>query len=303
MFLSGSMGGSSLLSWEVSGTALPKSLFGYDVIELIGEGAGSLIYAVSHQETRQLYALKHVIRRKDKDLRFIEQLENEYNVGRRCSHENLRRVVDLQSKRTLLGKVTEAALVMELFDGQPLENRLPKDLPKLLDIFIRTGRALEAMHNAGFVHCDLKPINILVGPKQQVKVIDLGQACPVGTTKKRIQGTPDYISPEQVKLAPVTVRTDVFNFGATMYWALSGQKLPTLFTIQKAKNAFLVDQFVSRPHELNPIVPENLSNLVMECVRTNPEKRPSDMTSLINRLEIIQHVIERDAAPLPGRRR
>lgn len=294
MFLTGRMSDSSLLSWEVSSTALPKSLFGYDVIEQIGEGAGSLIYAVSHQETRQLYALKHVIRRKDKDIRFIEQLETEFNVGKRCSHEHLRRVVDLQTKRTLLGKVTEAALVLELFDGQPLENRLPKELPKLLDIFIQTGQAIEAMHNAGFVHCDLKPINILVSAQQQVKVIDLGQACPIGTAKTRIQGTPDYISPEQVKLAPVTVRTDVFNFGATMYWALSGQKLPTLFTIQKAKNAFLVDQFVSRPHELNPIVPENLSNFVMECVRTNPEKRPTDMTSVINRLEIIQHVIERD---------
>jgi serine/threonine-protein kinase len=129
-----------------------------------------------------------------------------------------------------------------------------------------------------------------------VKVIDLGQACPVGTVKKRIQGTPDYISPEQVKLAPVTVRTDIFNFGATMYWALSGQKLPTLFTIQKAKNAFLVDQFVSKPHELNPQVPENLSNFVMECVRTNPAKRPDDMSQVISRLEIMQHVLNREAA-------
>jgi serine/threonine-protein kinase len=297
MFLTGRMSSSTLLSWEVNSTALPKSLFGYDVIELIGEGAGSLIYAVSHQESKQLYALKHVIRKKEKDIRFIEQLENEYNVGKRCNHENLRRVVDVQTKRTLLGRVTEAALVMELFDGQPLENRLPKELPKLLDIVIQTAKGIEAMHNAGFVHCDLKPINILVNQQGLVKVIDLGQACPIGTTKKRIQGTPDYISPEQVKLLPVSVRTDIFNLGATMYWALSGQKLPTLFTIQKSKNALLVDQFIAKPHELNPTVPENLSNFVMECVRTNPQKRPSDMTSVINRLEIIQHTVVRDMAP------
>lgn len=296
MFLTGRMSGSPLLSWDVTSAALPKSLFGYDVIELIGEGAASLIYAVSKQDTRQLYALKHVVRTSDKHARFIEQLENEYNVGRRLTHPNLRRVYEMQNKRTLLGKVTEAVLVMELFDGQPLENRLPKELPKLLDIFIHTAQAIEHMHNLGFVHCDLKPINILVSTSGQVKVIDLGQAAAVGTTKKRIQGTPDYISPEQVKLAPVTVRTDIFNFGATMYWALSGQKLPTLFTIQKAKNAFLVDQFVSKPHELNPQVPENLSNFVMECVRTNPAKRPDDMGQVISRLEIIQHVLTREAA-------
>ncbi len=289
------MSGSSLLSWEVASAPVPKSLFGYDVIELIGEGAASMIYAVSKQDTKQLYALKHVLRKTDKHARFIEQLENEYNVGRRISHPNLRRVIEMQNKRTLLGKVTEAVLVMELFDGAQLENRLPKELPRLLDVFIQTAKAIEAMHNAGFVHCDLKPINILVNPQGLVKVIDLGQAAPVGTVKKRIQGTPDYISPEQVKLAPVTTRTDIFNFGATMYWALSGQKLPTLFTIQKAKNAFLVDQFVSRPHEVNPQVPENLSNFVMECVRTNPQKRPDSMSEVINRLEIMQHSIQREA--------
>ncbi len=279
----------------MSSTAPPKSLFGYDVIELIGEGAGSMIYAVSHQESKQLYALKHVVRKKEKDIRFIEQLENEFNVGKRCTHPNLRKVVDMQSKRTLLGRVTEAVLVMELFDGQPLETRLPKELPKLIEIIIQTAKAIEALHNAGFVHCDLKPINILVNSQGVVKVIDLGQACPIGTAKKRIQGTPDYISPEQVKLAPVTVRTDIFNLGATMYWALTGQKMPTLFNIQKTKNAILVDQFIAKPQELNPSIPENLSNFVMECVRTNPDKRPADMSSVINRLEIIQHVIQRDA--------
>jgi hypothetical protein len=86
-----------------------------------------------------------------------------------------------------------------------------------------------------------------------------------------------------------------------MYWALTGQKMPTLFTIQKSKNAILVDQFIQKPHEINPTVPENLSNFVMECVKTNPDKRPADMASVITRLEIIQHVIQRDAAS-PARR-
>jgi len=59
---------------------------------------------------------------------------------------------------------------------------------------------LGALHNAGWVHCDLKPNNILRDNKGQVKVIDLGQAAKNGTVKKRIQGTPDYMAPEQVKL-------------------------------------------------------------------------------------------------------
>jgi serine/threonine protein kinase len=128
-------------------------------------------------------------------------------------------------------------------------------------------------------------------------VIDLGQTCKVGTAKKRIQGTPDFIAPEQVKCLPVTVKTDVFNFGATLYWCLCGRKLPTLFTLKKAENSFLVDDQMASPHDCNPMIPEPLSNLVMECVRTNPAKRPQDMAELTRRLEIIEHAIHRNTVP------
>jgi serine/threonine protein kinase len=149
------------------------------------------------------------------------------------------------------------------------------------------------MHTAGYVHCDLKPSNILVNSEGLVKVIDLGQACRIGTAKQRIQGTPDYIAPEQVKCLPVTVRTDVFNFGATMYFALTGQKLPTLFTLKRTENSFLVDGNFASPRDLNANVPENLSNLVMECVRTKPEKRPENMEEVTRSLHVIRHTVTR----------
>lgn len=274
--------------------SMPSSLFGYEIIDTIGEGAGSQIYAVSHPETKQIYALKHVVRKTDKDARFITQLEDEFEVGRKVSHPNLRRVIDFQVKKTLLGKVTEAALVMELFDGYPMDQNMPKAMTALVQVFIETSRALEAMHAGGYVHCDLKPNNILISREGDVKVIDLGQACPVGTKKDRIQGTPDYIAPEQVKLLPVSIRTDIYNLGATMYWALSGRKMPTLFTLKKGENSILSDDLIPAPHVINPIVPESLSSFVMECVRINPKKRPADMGEVARRLEIIQHGIERD---------
>ena len=87
----------------------------------------------------------------------------------------------------------------------PLESNPPKRLTDTVDVFVRTGKALEALHCAGYVHCDLKPNNILLGPSGEVKVIDLGQACKINTVKERIQGTPDYIAPEQVKREPVTM--------------------------------------------------------------------------------------------------
>lgn len=272
--------------------ALPRRLFGYEVIQFIGEGAGSTIYAVNHPETHQLYALKHVIRKNDKDIRFIEQLEAEWDALKKIpAHPNLRRAVDFKVNRTMLWKVVEAALVMELFDGIPLEREIPRSNARLLRIFIETASALRALHNAGLVHCDLKPNNIMYGPKGEVKVIDLGQACPIGTSKERIQGTPDFISPEQVKCKPVTPQTDVFNLGATMYWCLCASKIPTLFTVGKGDNSILSDELIPTPISLNPLLPEGLSNFVMECVRSNPQKRPADMGEVISRLELFHHML------------
>ena len=274
---------------------MPKTIFDYDVIDFIGEGAASQIYAVSDPKTKQLYALKHVVRKTEKDSRFIEQLENEFNVGKAVVHENLRRIFDYKANRSLLLKVNEAILLMELFDGVPLESSLPRALPALIQVFIDTGKGLESLHKLGYVHCDLKPSNILINNAGKIKVIDLGQACPVGTAKKRIQGTPDYIAPEQVKCLPVSVRTDIYNFGATMYWALAGRKMPTLFTVGKGENAMLSDDLIPSPRQLNPLLPETLSNFVMECTRTNPSKRPADMAEVVRRLEIIQHTVNRQA--------
>ena len=61
-----------------------------------------------------------------------------------------------------------------------------------------------------------------------LKIIDLGQSCKLGAIKSRIQGTPDYIAPEQVLRKHISHRTDIFNLGATMYWALTGKNVPTL---------------------------------------------------------------------------
>jgi len=270
---------------------LPKALFGYEVLQHLGDGAGSRIYAVTHASTQQVYALKHVVRSDEKSVRFIEQLENEFSVGKQIRHKNLRSVINLHIHRTMMLRVSDAALVMELVDGIPLDVRLPRRISDIVAIFIRTADALNAMHAAGFIHCDLKPANILASDKGSVKVIDLGQACRVGTSKSRIQGTPDYISPEQVKLKPVLPQTDVYNFGASLYWALTGSKMPTLFTLKKGENSFLVDSQLKTPADLNPTVPEQLSSLVMECVRVSPLKRPESMATLKSRLEVVHHVV------------
>src|SRR5438876_437211 len=167
--------------------AAPRSLFGYDVIDKIGEGAGSTIYAVSDPKDNHLYALKHVVNNGPKTLRFIEQLEAEHEVGQLVRHPGLRRTYDIKYNKNMLFKVTDAALIMELFDGRMLEFVKPATILGQIEVFIKTAKALESLHGLGFVHCDLKPNNILLNEAGDVKVIDLGQAAKQGTVKKRIQ--------------------------------------------------------------------------------------------------------------------
>ena len=280
---------------------MPKRLLHYDVQERLGVGARSTIYRVTDPETGRPYALKHVVRSDPKDIRFIEQMEREFEISSKFSHPYLRRSYKLKIVKTMFLKVTEAFLVMELVEGKPLEQSLPRDMGTLLDVFANTAEALKSMHTLGFVHADLKPNNIMRTNDGGMKLIDFGQSCKIGEVKERIQGTPDFIAPEQVARQPITIQTDVFNLGATLYWALCGQHIPTAYTVKKkGGNSLLSDELIQSPQQLNPSVPAVVSKLVMECIATRPAKRPNDMDVLAQRLEIGKHILHRDGQAKPN---
>lgn len=269
----------------MSNVAGPKSLFGYEVVERIGEGALSSIYVVIDPKTSQLYALKHVVPTEVKHQRFIEQLETEFKVSRTFRHPGLRKCLDLKYKKKLFtGTVVEAALIMELVDGVSLDRDLPASVPEIVDVFLKVGSALSAVHHYNFLHCDTKPNNIVRDARGNVKLIDFGQACPAGTTKERVQGTPDFIAPEQARCKQLNYFTDVYNLGATMYWALTRQKVPTILTVAKEQRDILKDQSYPSPRDLNPEIPEALSDLIMECVQVAPAYRPQTIEEVIQRL-------------------
>jgi serine/threonine protein kinase len=276
-----------------------KQVLHYDLQTRLGEGARSVIWKATDTRTGKVVAVKLCERKEDKDIRFIEQMEAEHDLCKNFNHPNLRRSFELKVNRTLLRRVTDAIMVMEYVDGLPLDVSPPPDLASTLDTFIQAAAGLKYMHNLGFVHCDIKPNNILRSTKGEVKVIDYGQSCPIGTVKERIQGTPDYIAPEQVNRKPVTVQTDVFNLGATLYWALTGKHIPTLYTVQKSKseNNLLSDELFDSPLQLNPLVPPVVSEMVMQCVATNSKKRPADMDAMIQKLEIGRHMLIRSKDP------
>ena len=270
--------------------AAPRELFGYRITDTIGHGAGSVVYAVKDERGRK-FALKHVTCACDRDGRFVEQLKREHDVSRAVADPAFRKSVGLHVRRNLLGRVREAALVLELIDGHPAHAPM-SDVAGAARLIHKVSHALAAMHARGYVHCDLKPQNVLVQPDGQVRLIDFGQACAVGTVKERIQGTPDFIAPEQVRCQPVSCKTDVYGLGAVAFHLLTGQKLTTLFTLNKGENSFLLDSAIPSPRDLRAEIPAPLSDLVMECTRTNASKRP-DLALVIHRLQLIRFRMQR----------
>lgn len=266
---------------------------GYQIMSEVGRGAASVIYLVRDVKKNQIWALKQVEKQSDKDQRFLDQAEEEAKVARAVRHPGIRQVERVIKKGSFLA-VKELFLVMEYVDGISLEKHPPDTFEQAVDIFHQTADALAAMHEAGYVHADMKPNNIVVTEDGRAKIIDLGQSCPIGTVKPRIQGTPDYIAPEQVHRRPITPRTDIYNFGATMYWVLTRQHVPTALAKGDSLVGSLDDKLIARPkavRELNPRVPPKLDELIMHCVEVEPEKRPASMHEVADRLNLILAIL------------
>lgn len=274
---------------------------GYDVVATLGKGAASTLYSVRNKRGEE-FCLKRVVKNSASEQRFVDQAVQEYEVGKNVKSPLLRTVYKLIRQRALI-RTSEVLVLMELVEGRTLEAVRFNGMASYCKLFHASAKGLKDMHDAGYVHADIKPNNIMLDNSGNVKLIDFGQSCKNGTVKERIQGTPDYIAPEQVKRQPITYKTDLFNLGATMYWLLTGRHVPTLIP-RKDKGAGLQirsdkpEKKLITPIEANPLCPPALSNLVMECVATDPMDRPQHMQEVMDRVEIAANQARRAEAEL-----
>jgi serine/threonine-protein kinase len=264
---------------------------GYQVIQFLGSGVRSTIWQVRDLQTEEVYALKCVVKRHSADIRFLDQAISEYEIGSRLRHAAVRQIYNLQKIRRWLS-LHEVRVLMEMCEGQTVQQNRPHSVREAVRIFTEVAAGLAHMNSRGFVHADMKPNNIIVAPDGTVKIIDFGQSCPMGTVKTRIQGTPDFIAPEQVYRRPVDARTDVFNFGAALYWTLTGRPIPTI--LPKEGSLTPKDgQRVTPPEQYNPDMPKPLGTLVTECIELHPSQRPASMNEVLSRLSLILKQLSR----------
>ncbi len=285
--------------------ATPRKIANHTVLAKLGEGAASILYAVQHPKTKQVWALKHVEKTDDKSQRFLDQVEQEAAIGMKLNHHAVRGIKKIVRHRKMF-KSTAVSLIMELVDATTLDQQLPRNHGQAVEIFRQIAEGLAHMHGRGFVHADIKPNNVLITGEGDVKIIDLGQACPIGTIKKRIQGTPGYMAPEQAHRGEITPKTDIYNLGAMMYWVLVGECIPTALPPKKARDGLFTGaldadkvELPIPPHDQNPRIHVLLSKQILDCVQPKPENRPDSMDVVVNRLELIRDVLEQPVAGPP----
>ncbi len=270
----------------------------YRVIRELGRGASSQLYCVEDIKTGELRTAKHIILGDADEKKFIEQLRAEQATGQLLDHPTLRKVFELRYIRKRF-RVQAAVLMMEYVDGIDMgSSQFRWSLPQLLSYFRSAAEGLSAMHHHKFVHADLKPGNLMVTPSDEVKLIDFGQSSTLLQAKERIQGTPDYMAPEQAKRSVLDQRTDVFGFGATLYKVLTGMALKT--EMNKTAGLHLEGRIGKRVTEMSrgstDEVPTCILRFIEDCCREDPMDRLSDMRAVINRIDLSQTILEHQAA-------
>src|SRR6185295_15493390 len=127
------------------------------------------------------------------------QAKHEFHIAQLLDHVNLIKVHTLETQRDWLFRVCKVHLLIEYVNGKTLDQTSKLSLPRLVQVFAKIAAGLAHMHRRNVFHADLKPNNILLSRAGEVKIIDYGLAWIKGEPKGRVQGTPEYMAPEQAK--------------------------------------------------------------------------------------------------------
>lgn len=260
----------------------------FKILETLGTGAHSSILHIRRDADSREYALKLVNIDDKEDLKFLEQAKHEYRIGQMLSHPNLIKVHALETEGGWFSHPKKAKLLVEYAPGKTMDKLPLLRMAKLLRIFERIADALTHMHKQGVFHADLKPNNLIYKGGTQVKVIDFGLAWVKGEQKNRVQGTPEYMAPETVEHKMINERTDMYNFGATMYRLVTLQLPPAWVTAGEASLPMTAKVFAEhfKPvRTINPLVPEPLADLIHQCLQPKAVKRPERMSQIQGTLD------------------
>ena len=274
----------------------------YRVVEKLGEGAQTRLYRARCMRTGKDYTIKIIKVKAPEDAGFVDLLRTEHAIGSTMDHPVIRKVYELRITRQRL-RVRGAILFMEYVAGVAMSDKaFQRPLGEILELFCQAAEGLRAMHLAGWVHADLKPNNILVTSDDRVKLIDLGQSSRMHEAKTRVQGTIDYIAPEQVQRGILDQRTDVFGLGAALHRVVTGKPVATEMnqTVSIHSQGLIGKRVSDIRHEAKAELPTCVARLIDDCCQSDPAARLPDMTAVLDRLNMARTILARQAAQDPS---
>jgi serine/threonine-protein kinase len=240
-------------------------------------GMGEVWQAVDKVIERQV-AIKILKEEYLGDKAFRERFRAEARHAALVNHEGIASVYDFGEEEG------SAYLVMELVPGEALSTIIERERflspERVLDIVAQTASALHAAHQAGLVHRDVKPGNLLITPDGRVKITDFGIARAVDqvplTATGQVMGTVQYLSPEQASGKSATALTDIYSLGIVAYEALAGKRPFT----GESQVAIAMAHIKNPPPPLPESIPLAVRNLIFACLAKKPERRPTSARQL-----------------------
>ncbi len=272
-----------------------KTLSHYRIVEKIGAGGMGEVYRARDEHLGRDVALKVLPTGTLADEHARKRFRKEAQALSKLSHPNIATVFDFDTQDGT------DFLVMELVEGVTLSGRLASgSLPEkeITRLGMQLAEALEEAHERRVVHRDLKPGNVMVTAKGQVKVLDFGLAKLVQpvtgtattesfTETQAAAGTLPYMAPEQLRGEQVDARTDIHALGAVLYEMATGQR-----AFSETHGARLIDAILHgtppTPRAINPRVSSELENIILKCLDKDPAKRCQSVRELKDELNLLK---------------
>lgn len=246
----------------------------YEILEVIGEGGMAIVYKARDAVLDRVVALKVLKDEFDNDPSFVEKFKTEALAAAKLSHPNIVNIFDVGQQNS------KHYIVMEYVEGQTLQEIISSQGPipvnQALNITAMICDGLQAAHDKGIIHRDVKPHNILITNSGIVKVADFGIAQAISkktlTFNGHIVGTVHYIAPEQAKGEPVTPATDIYSLGCVLYEMLTGivpfdAESPLTVVLKHIHDEPVM------PRKLNPDIPVGLENVIIKSLEKSPASR------------------------------
>ena len=252
----------------------------YEIIEKIGSGGMSDVYRAKDHSLGRDVAIKVLKSDFAQDSSFVTKFRAEAQSAAALEHPNIVNIYDVGSEDGLY------YIVMEYIEGITLKQYIAKKgrlgYNEALSIAIQMARGIEAAHNKGIVHQDIKPQNIIISKEGKVKVTDFGiaRAANSNTIHAGSMGSVHYVSPEQARNGFVSYASDIYSLGIVMYEMVTGRvpfdgHTPVAIAIQHIQSQ------MTPPEEIVPGLPIAVSRIIEKCTMKSPERRYASASELL----------------------